>query len=536
MFLRSDCHALMLLLGVIFTLTTVVRADDPPVAGAQLAPQISPIDESSTAFETGVVRSIRVGGVEIDYRVTAGTMPLRSADDTKTIAELFHVAYVVQQDPDAKPRPLTFCFNGGPGSSSVWLHMGMLGPRRVPIPDDASAAAPPYQLEDNPFCLLDQTDLVFIDPISTGYSRVAVGEDKKQFHGFEEDIKSVGQFIHGFVTRHQRWASPIYLVGESYGGVRAAGLSRHLQKRYGMELNGIVLVSSLLNFQTIHFGTGNDLPFATFLPSYTATAWYHKKLDPKLQTSLEQTIRKARRFALGRYSTALMQGDLLLSDRRESIATELSKFTGLPRQFVLDSNLRIPMHRFAKELLRDRAEEVGRLDSRFRALATDRLDDRYAFDPSHAAISGAFTAGVYDYFQRDLGVLREEPYELLTSDVQPWSYKGFENRYVDVGRELRDAMIRNPHLQVFAACGYFDLATPMLGIEYSLAHLGLPEALRKNIRVRAYESGHMVYIHGDSLQRMHRDLIQFYAESGPSTPDVPQGTIENTGDAGQAIQ
>ena len=536
MFLRSDCRALMLFLGALVIPTSWVRADDPPVTGAQLAPQISPIDDSAAAFETGVMRSIRIGGLDIDYRVSAGTMPLRSADDTKTVAELFHVAYIVQQDAGANPRPLTFCFNGGPGSSSVWLHMGMLGPRRVPIPDDASTPAPPYQLEDNPYCLLDKTDLVFIDPVSTGYSRASVGEDKKQFHGFDEDIKSVGQFIHGFVTRHQRWASPIYLVGESYGGVRAAGLSRHLQKRYGMELNGIVLVSSLLNFQTVHFGAGNDLPFAMFLPSYTATAWYHKKLEPELQVSLEQTMRKARRFAMGRYSSALMQGDLLTTERRDSIATELSKFTGLSRQFVLDADLRIPMSRFAKELLSDRAEEVGRLDSRFRAHTTDRLSDRHAFDPSHTSISGAFTAGVYDYFQRDIGILREEPYELLTSDVQPWSYKGFENRYVDVGRDLRDAMVRNPHLKVFAVCGYFDLATPMLGIEYSLAHLGLPEPLRKNIRVRTYESGHMVYIHGESLRRMHDDLVQFYAESQPSKPDVSQVTIENAGDNGQVIE
>lgn len=461
---------------------------------------------------------IQIDGQPVAYRATAGTLPLTD-NAGKTTANIFFVAYHrVLDRPDA-PRPLTFCFNGGPGSSSVWLHLGMLGPRKVRMNSEARPERPPFALQDNADSLLDVTDLVFIDPVSTGYSR-SVGEAKpEQFHGYDEDLESVGEFIRLYTTRFDRWDSPLFLMGESYGCMRAAGLSSLLQSKHGIELNGITLVSSVINFQTIRFGVGNDLPYVLFLPSYSATAWYHGRLSPEYQRRpVSDIVAEAREFALGDYAAALLQGSRLNGRQRREIALRISQLTGLSARYVQQADLRISMARFAKELDRSRGRTIGRLDSRFLGVDRDAVGDRYEFDASYAAILGPYTSAMHQYLRRELQVERDEPYEILTSKVQPWSYANFENRYVDSSESLRQAMTRNPHLKVFVANGYYDLATPFLASEYSFSHLGLPRALQANVRMGYYEAGHMMYIHEPSLKQLRADLLKFY-RSAIRTPE-----------------
>ena len=302
---------------------------------------------------------MRIGGQEIKYTATAGTILLKLEDGTPK-ASVFYVAYTKDDAGDLAKRPVTFTFNGGPGAASIWLHLGALGPRRVQMGDAGALTGPPYKLVDNEYSLLDVTDLVFIDPVSTGYSRAVPGEAPKQFHGIEEDIQSVGDFIRLYATRNKRWTSPKFLAGESYGITRAAGLSGYLQERYGMYLNGIVLISSILNFQTAEFDRGNDLPYILYLPTYTAIAWYHKKLSPDLQGDLQKAIGESRTFAAGEYADALAAGDNLSPERRKDIAQKLARLTGLPAEYIEQADLRIEIMRFDKELLRSQRRTVGR--------------------------------------------------------------------------------------------------------------------------------------------------------------------------------
>lgn len=453
--------------------------------------------------------AVTIAGRKIEYTATAGYLPLKS-EDGKTKASVFFVAYTAEMK-DAAKRPITFCFNGGPGSSSVWLHLGMLGPKRVRMPDDASVPKPPYRLIENNQSLLDKTDLVFIDPVSTGYSRPAKGEKASQFHGYDEDIKSVGQFIYDFVTKHRRWDSPKFLLGESYGTTRAAGLADHLQDRYKMYLNGVVMVSSVINFQTIRFGSSNDLPYVVFLPSYTATAWYHGQLPADLQRQdLQKTLKAVEKFALEEYSVALLKGAALSKKERNQIAQTLSRYTGLSKKFIKRANLRVSMARFGKELLRKQNRTIGRLDSRYKGIDRDSAGERYEYDPSGAAIDGPFGGTINRYLRQDLNFESDLPYEVLTSRVQPWSYKRFTNRYVNVTESLRKAMTRNPHLKVFVANGYYDLATPYFASVYSYNQLRLDPKLRGNVSMGYYKSGHMMYIHEPSIKQLRADLLRFY--------------------------
>ena len=373
--------------------------------------------------------SVTLHGQQFDYTATTGQLQMK--DDAGVVkAEIFSVAYT-RDNSDVESRPVTFCFNGGPGSASVWLHLGMLGPARVRLPDDATTPAPPYRTEPNPHSLLDMTDLVLIDPVSTGYSRAAEGEDRKQFHGYEEDLRSVGQFIHDYTTKNGRWASPKFVLGESYGGVRAAGLSGTLQARYRMYLNGIIMISPVVDFSTIRFANNNELPYIMFLPSYAATAWHHHRLADQLQQMpLTKVVAKAEKFAYGKYSRALLLGTSLSTQEREQVAKRHALLTGLSPDFVLRNNLRVEMSRFAKELLRDEGKTVGRFDSRYTGIDRDNADDRYSYDPSSAAMSGIFAAGLNDYLRRALKYENERVYE-ISGSVRPWSYGSFENRYVD---------------------------------------------------------------------------------------------------------
>ena len=457
---------------------------------------------------------VLIDGRTVPYEASAGTWVLRT-EEGEAKAELFFMAYARSDVEDLSARPIMFCFNGGPGSSSVWLHLGVYGPRRVLMDQEGFPLPPPYVLVDNEQSLLDVTDLVFIDPVTTGYSRPAEGEDPGQFHGLQEDAEWVAEFIRLYTTRHGRWESPKFLSGESYGSTRSARLASLLQRRHGLYLNGIVLVSAILNFQTARFDRGNDLPYPLFLPTYTATAWYHGQLEPELQRDLGATLAEVEEFALGEYTLALMRGDALSDERRRAVAERLARYTGLSVEYVLGTNLRIHIHRFCKELLREERVTVGRLDSRFRGSDYDAVGERYEFDPSYAAIQGPYTATLNQYVRGELGYESDLPYEILTGRVHPWSYAEAENRYVNVAEDLRQAMTRNRALKVYVANGYYDLATPYFATHYTFDHLGLEPELRANVTMGHYESGHMMYIHLPSLAQFRAEVSAFLRSALP---------------------
>jgi len=466
---------------------------------------------------------VKIGGREIRYTVTAGTMILKEetadrekeAEGEKPRAQVFFVAYTKDGNgakstggtPALRKRPVTFSFNGGPGSSSVWLHLGVLGPRRVVLTDDGELPPPPFRLTDNQYSILDETDLVFIDPVSTGYSRAVDGQKPKDWHEFRKDIESVGDFIRLYTTRYNRWLSPKFLIGESYGTTRAAGLSGYLQERHGLYLNGLMLISAVLDFTTILFNTNNELPFTLFVPGYAATAWYHKKAG--VGQPLREFLKEAEDFARGEYASALMKGDLLSSAERIHVVQELARFTGLSTDFIERTNLRVIDQHFFKELLRESGRTLGRLDSRF--LGIDRLGvtETAEYDPLLTNVIGPYTAGFYDYVRAELKFESDLHYEILSEKVWPWSYSVFENQYLNVAETMRKAMTYNPHLKVFVANGYYDLGTPYFATEYTFNHLGLNKSLQKNVSMGYYEAGHMMYIHMPSLKKMKKDLSKF---------------------------
>ena len=466
---------------------------------------------------------VRIGGKEVKYTVTAGTMVLKEEpadrekewEGEKPRAQVFFIAYTrdsngaksTGRNSALAKRPLSFSFNGGPGSSSVWLHLGVLGPRRVVMTEEGELPRPPFELTDNQYSLLDETDLVFIDPVSTGYSRAADGQKPKEWHEFRKDIESVGDFIRLYTTRYNRWPSPKFLIGESYGTTRAAGLSGYLQERHGLYLNGLMLISSVLDFTTIRFHPNNELPFILFLPGYAATAWYHKKAG--VGQSLKKFLKEAEAFASGAYASALMKGDLLPVEERLQIVQELARFTGLSTHFIERTNLRILDQHFFKELLRESGRTVGRLDSRFLGLDRLGVTEAAEYDPLLTNVLGPYTAGFYDLVRAELKFESDLPYEILSEKVWPWSFPAFENQYLSVAETMRKAMTYNPHLRVFVANGYYDLGTPYFATEYTFNHLGLDKSLHNNIHMEYYEAGHMMYIHMPSLKKMKADLVKF---------------------------
>lgn len=474
-----------------------------------------PKDEIYTTRHT-----ITLSGQTISYTALAGTLILKEESEKKGEAEgesegekaraaIFFIAYLRDGVTDTASRPVIFSFNGGPGSSSVWLHLGLLGPKRVLMDEDGNPTPPPYKLVENEFSLLDVCDLVFIDPVSTGYSRPVTGEKAKAFHGFSKDVESVGNFIRLFVTRYQRWNSPKFLIGESYGTTRAAGLSGYLQERFGMYLNGIILVSVVLDFSTLLFTPGNDLPYLLFLPTYTATAWYHKRLADDLQADLQKALREARNFSLGEYASALLKGSDLPAEEEDEIVQKLAYFTGLSQEYIRRTRLRVNIYRFCKELLRDERRTVGRLDSRYKGIDRDDAGEQFDHDPSLTNILGPYTGTFNDYVRRELEFKSDLPYEILTDKVRPWSFAEHENKFVNVAETLREAMTSNPFLRVHVANGYYDLATPFLATEYTISHLGLDESLRGNLSLSYYEAGHMMYIHLPSIAKLKRELTGF---------------------------
>lgn len=469
-----------------------------------------PRDEVSVTRHT-----VTVDGRELAYTVTAGTMVLADeahgkdgqSEGTKPRARVFFIAYALDGDHDPRTRPVTFSFNGGPGSSSVWLHLGVLGPRRVVMGDAGALTGPPYGLTDNAHTLLTDSDLVFIDPVSTGFSRAEKGEKPGDFHGFTRDIESVGDFIRLWVTRAGRWLSPKFLVGESYGTTRAAGLSGYLQGRHGLFLNGIMLVSAILDFSTVDFTPGHDLPYVVHLPTQAATAWYHGALEG--ERPLADVLAEAEAFADGEYAAALHLGARLGDARREEVARTYARLTGLDEGFILRCDLRVTLARFRKELLRGRGLTVGRLDSRFTGLDRDHAGAEPSDDASMTAILGPYAAAMNHLVRVELRFESDLPYEILTGRVRPWSYREFENRHVRVSDTLREALHHNRHLKVLVASGYYDFATPYHATRHTLDHLALNLELRGNVRETFYEAGHMMYVHGPSLEALARDLRDF---------------------------
>lgn len=451
--------------------------------------------------------SVTVGAKKIDYTAYTGYLDLK--DDTgKLIAKVFFV-YYKKDGEDVSKRPVTFTFNGGPGSSSVWLHMGAIGPKRVLLKDDGTATAPPYQVVNNEYSWLDRSDLVFIDPVSTGYSRPAPGESAKQFHGYNEDISSVGSFIRHFLSRYERWGSPKFLAGESYGTTRAAGLSKYLQDNHRIYINGIFLISAILNFGSNDYYPGNDLPRALYIPSYTAAAWYHKKLAPALQADLKKALKESQDFAIGEYATALIHGGWLSEADKDKIAEKMSYYTGLSKEFCLQSNLRVEENRFWKELRRKDGLTIGRLDARFTGRDLDDAGENVSFDPSFSNIDGPFTSALNDYFERELKFKEEKGYNIF-GDVRPWNYNNVQNQFLNVAESLRDAMAKNPALKVYVGCGYYDFATPYFTAMYDIEHMMLRPEQRKNVKIYTYEAGHMYYINKPSMAQFKKDVDEFY--------------------------
>ena len=388
--------------------------------------------------------NVTINGQRVAYTAVAGTLLLRDNEDKPTAA-IFYIAYTKDGVHDLARRPVTFSFNGGPGSSSVWMHLGLLGPRRVLLNEDGSPLPPPYKLVDNEFSLLDETDLVFIDPVSTGFSRAVKPDDAKKFHGVESDLRSVANFIRLYTTRNTRWGSPKFIIGESYGTTRAAGLTGELRERQRMNVNGIMLVSTVLNFGTISFARGNDLPYVLYLPSYTAAAWYHKKLPPDLQRlSLSEVMATAEAFAARDYNHALLLGAALPPEARRAAVKELARLTGLPEDLIERANLRLPMGRFAGELLRSENRVVGRFDARYKGYVRDRLSGNMEYDPTTEAVAGVFGSTFNQYVRAELNYKSDLPYEMLASLQWDW---GEQNRFLNVAETLADSLTRNPFLR-----------------------------------------------------------------------------------------
>jgi carboxypeptidase C (cathepsin A) len=464
--------------------------------------------------------SIQVDGSTLEYTATAGRMVLKEDDDTKK-ASLFFTAYTLDGVEDPAERPIVFAFNGGPGSSSAWLHLGVLGPKFIPFDEEGNVATVAGTIVDNPNTLLTDADLVFIDPVSTGFARAIDKDEERSFHHFEKDIETVGDFVRRYLSDYERWSSPKFLAGESYGTTRSAGLAGHLLNRYGIYLNGVILISSVLNFQTIAldaktytFHRGNDLPYVLYLPSYTATAWFHGMLDDDLQQrELADLLSEVEVYTETDYLLALQQGSRISPTAKEAVATQLSRYTSLSKAFIERSDLRIEKFHFMKELLRDEGVTVGRLDSRYRGLDRYDVGSMLEHDPSLDVWMGPFSAMLNDYVRRSLGYDSDLVYEVLNPKVWPWNFEMFQNTYVDVSETLRDTMTRNPKMKVYIASAYFDLATPYFATEHTVAHLGLEETLRDNVEISYFDAGHMMYVHPPSIQKLGTDMRAFVSNA-----------------------
>lgn len=483
------------------------ETDTPTETTQQSSTKAEPTDDLVSTHHT-----ITANGRQLSYTATAGRFVLREEvftdgkfDGHVAKAEMFVTSYVADS-AESENRPVTFAFNGGPGAASVFLHLGLLGPRRVLAGDAGQLAPPPYGLADNPETLLAHSDLVFIDPISTGFSRAVQGGTPGDYHGYKRDIESVGELIRMWISRNKRWMSPKYLAGESYGTLRAAALAEHLQTRHGLYLNGLLLVSAVLDMGTISFNEGNDLPYPMFLPTYAAIAHHHGKHGER---PLREVLDEAEEFAARDYPWALARGARLSVEDRAEMVRRTAELTGLTQDYVDRVNLRIEHIRFFTELLRDRRLTVGRMDGRFTGWEPDAGGEHFTDDPSVSGLMGAFSAGINHYVRAELDYANDLPYEVLSARVRPWSYSDFEGMSVTAADKLAKAMRTNPHLRVHVGCGHTDGATPYFAAEHTLAQLAIPTELRDNIEVRYYPAGHMMYVHEPSRIKQSADLAEF---------------------------
>ena len=503
---------------ILVLLAWTAHAQQPTTQPAATRPSTQPA--AAVAEKLSVTdHELNVGNRALKYRATAGTLPLKD-ESGKLRANFFFVAYEEVGGAPVETRPITFVFNGGPGAAAIWLHIGTAGPKVIQMNDEGYPDRPPYRLIDNKTTWLTHTDLVFIDPVGTGFSRPADGVKGEEFFGVQQDIDSVSDFIRLYLSRGGRWASPKFVAGESYGTTRAALLSRHLQDRFGIIVNGVILISVVLDFQTIRTGEGNEMPFFTFFPSYTAAAWYHKKLSGDLASAdLSKTLKEVEKWVTDTYIPALAKGRALPAEQRKQIVATMAKYTGLSDKFIERANLRIPPNEFEKQLLLDQGKILGRFDARIAGEGIAHTAQSPDYDPSLSLYVGVYSQNFNDYVRRALKFESDLTYEYLTGRVQPWNWGDRGNSgYLFVADDLNQAMVKNPYMKVLFASGIYDLATPYFATDYTVNHLNLSPERRRNIRQTYYDGGHMMYHHVESKQKLNRDVTGFMEWSlGEST-------------------
>jgi carboxypeptidase C (cathepsin A) len=490
------------------TLAALLLGATPIIAQTEDEPSKNPTRQWISIETT---HSIPIGGRELSYTSIAETIHLLDQADEPE-AEFFSFTYIAQTESAEAHRPVVFAFNGGPGSASVWLHMGVLGPKRVRVPSDARAAgAPPYPLVENPHTLLAVADLVMIDPIGTGFSRVVKEGDSEDHWGVDEDAKSVARFIRAWLTKHQRWASPKYILGESYGGIRGPLLVRELQRGFNaVALNGLILISPALDMEMVD-GQDNDAAYATVIPTYAATAWYHDAL-PERPTKLEPFLDEVRAFVREEYVPALFAGRDLPKAKYDAVVAKLHRYTGLSEDYLRRANLKVSTNRFRRELLRDRGLVVGRLDTRYTGTEADEVGEVPSGDPFGSGISGAYVAGFRHYLQSELEVIDlGRPYEVMSGEAssewnRPDNLDSAFSGYLDVAPALARGMADNPGLRLFVGSGYFDIATSFFAAEHNIARSTIP---LDRVTLRNYSAGHMMYVHEPSFEALAKDLADF---------------------------